>query len=246
MKIIRQLLKEFWLPLFLAISWVIYNIYGNESSTTWNVKNIINIFGPTFFLLSWLTGQFFRVKKQTKVEDSFGTMETRFNELLNEFKLKTDDMIDHISGGNSFPYIMIASVNSEINMGRLMVIHNGEHPLYDVNVRIVDLNKFSTIQENITLESMSTCESNIVIGNLTPSHASVLQNWKIDGVNEQSYNVFFTARNGGFTQLIRMKKIDGTWLTATKVSDRQNNILHEQIDQNYPKNISNEVDWEST
>lgn len=245
MKIFKQIIKEFWLPLLLSIAWVLYNIYETEDNKTWSVQKVVNVFGPTFFLLSWLTGQFFRVKKQTKVEDSFGTMEARFKELLSEVESKTNEMIGHISGGNSFPYFQIGTISNSTNLGLLMAIHKGEHPLYDVNARIVDLQKFERIKQNLTLASIGSTETNIAVGNLIPSHASIIQQWHIENEPEQSYNIFSTARNGNFTQLLRLKKINGNWISASKVTNRENEILHEEIGTDYPRDDEGNVCWES-
>ncbi|MBD3830623.1 MAG: hypothetical protein IE890_09050, partial [Arcobacter sp.] len=82
------------------------------------------------------------------------------------------------------------------------------------------------------------------IGNIIPSHATMLQNWKLESDPIQSYNIFFTARNGSFTQLLRFKKINGLWLSATKVTNKDNVILYERIDDNYPREISGNISWE--
>ncbi|MCE9777564.1 hypothetical protein LZ645_21820 [Shewanella algae] len=245
MGIIKQIVKEFWIPLSLSIMWVLYNIYGSESAEPWDIKKVVNVFGPTFFLLSWLTGQFFRVKKQSKVEDNFGLMEARFKELLNEVENKTNEMISHISGGNSFPYFQIGMLDPNTDTGVLMVIHKGEHPLYDVNSRIVDLQKFNQIKNNLSLGNMAYSDTNISVGNLIPSHASMLQNWKVENSPEQSYNIFFTARNGSFTQALRLKKINGKWLSATKITNKNNELLHEQIDDLFPTGADGEVEWDA-
>lgn len=173
----------------LSIIWVFYNIYGNSSDTEWNIQKIINIFGPTFFLLSWLTGQFFRVKKQTKVEDSFGAMEARFKELINKVESKTEEMISHISGGNSFPWLQMGMTNGS-NQCLLMAIHQGNHPLYDVTARIVDLQKFEQVKSNISLATFGYTDTKINIGNMIPSHAIMVQKWKIESEPEQFYNIF--------------------------------------------------------
>lgn len=244
MKIFKQIIKEFWIPLFLSIIWVIYNIYWNNSNETWNVQKTVNVFGPTFFLLSWLLGQFFRVKKQTKVEDSFEVIELRFKELLNKIEVRTEEMVNHISGGNSFPYLQIAMIDNLSNQGCLMIIHNGEYPLYDISARVVDLQKFEQIKDNFSLSTLEYTDTNLNIGNIIPSHATMLQNWKLESDPIQSYNIFFTARNGSFTQLLRFKKINGLWLSAIKVTNKDNVILYERIDDNYPREISGNISWE--
>jgi hypothetical protein len=161
MKIIKQIINEFWIPLILAILWVLYNIYGNDDSSQWNFQKIVNVFGPTFFLLSWMTGQFFRIKKQTKVEESFGTLESRFKELLDKVETKTEEMIGHVTGGNSFPWFQIAMIDNIKDKGVLMAIHHGVHPLYDVTARIVDLQKFQKVKNNISLATFGFTDTNV-------------------------------------------------------------------------------------
>lgn len=68
MRIIAQLLREFWLPLLLAFGWTIFN-FTDRPVTQWAVRDFINVFGPTFFFVSWLVAQWYRVRKQQRVED---------------------------------------------------------------------------------------------------------------------------------------------------------------------------------
>jgi len=127
MKTLKQIVKEFWLPFLLSVLWVFYNIFGDKIENVHGdkVKNIVNIFGPTFFLLSWLTGQFFRIKKQTKVEDNFLTVESRLQELLSEIERQTTKMIAHISGGDSFCYLSIFPDFQNKNIVKIMIFHKG-------------------------------------------------------------------------------------------------------------------------
>lgn len=243
MKIATQLIKEFWLPLVLSILWVLYNIFSSEGSAEWDIKKVVNIFGPTFFLLSWLTGQFFRVKKQTTVEDQFSTIISRVNNLFTNLEEKTNEMVNHISGGNSFPWLQIAMIDSENDSGHLIANHEGNYPLYDVTAQIADLNKFSAMQGNHSLATLSITHTNVEIGSLIPGHSALIRSWAIDHTPEQNYNVFMTARNGRFTQKIRMKKINGKWLSAISVSNGNGDTLYEQIDSAYPRNNLGYVEW---
>ncbi|AQT58890.1 hypothetical protein [Cellvibrio sp. PSBB023] len=243
MNIFKQIVKEFYIPLILSVSWVLYNIYGGSNGTEWTTQKVVNVFGPTFFLLSWLTGQFFRVKKQTRVENSFGAMESRFKELLEKVEAKTEEMIGHISGGNSFPWFQVSMIDNSTNIGLLMAMHQGKHPLYDVSARIVDLNKFEQVKTKFSLATLGYTDTNINLGNMTSSNVRLVQQWKLESEPEQSYNIFFTARNGSFIQELRLKKIYGVWVSATKISNNDNVVLYEQIDKSYPKNSKGIVSW---
>lgn len=68
MKTLLQLLREFLLPLTFAIVWTIFNFVGQPDEKQ-DIRYYLNVFGPTFFFVSWLVAQWFRVKKQQRVED---------------------------------------------------------------------------------------------------------------------------------------------------------------------------------
>jgi hypothetical protein len=68
MKTIRQLLREFWLPLLLGAAWTAFNVIDRPRSQ-WSTRQTLNIFGPTFFFMSWLVAQWYRIRKQLRVED---------------------------------------------------------------------------------------------------------------------------------------------------------------------------------
>lgn len=217
MNIFKQIVKEFWVPLFLSIAWVLYNIYDNGTAERWSIKNIVNVFGPTFFLLSWLTGQFFRVKKQTKVEDSFGTMERRLKELLSEIERKTNQMIGYISGGNSFCYLSITSnVYQNPNIVSIIIIHNGEHALHNVSARIVDEDKFHQIDSPID-QKLKNATSYLNFDLIIPNHVVTVDEWDLGASESRNFNIFWTARNGSYQQTLKLKRVLGSWSQETKV-----------------------------
>ncbi len=74
MRALSQLFREFWLPLLLGIAWTAYN-FVDRPFTQWTVREFINVFGPTFFFISWLVAQWYRVRKQQRVEDGLSEIQ---------------------------------------------------------------------------------------------------------------------------------------------------------------------------
>lgn len=68
MRVVRQLLREFWLPLVFGIAWTAFN-FIDRPFPQWTVREVVNVLGPTFFFASWLIAQWYRVRKQQYVED---------------------------------------------------------------------------------------------------------------------------------------------------------------------------------
>jgi hypothetical protein len=79
----RQLLKEFWFPALAAIAWSIAN-FNTSKDQAWSWTSFINIAAPTFFFVSWLTSQYFRVKKQEHVASTLDKIETRVQSVMTE------------------------------------------------------------------------------------------------------------------------------------------------------------------
>lgn len=64
----------------------------NSEKSDLNWTEIVSIFAPAFFFLSWMTGQFFRVKKQTGVSTSLTNIETRIEGLLTDITEQSTKM----------------------------------------------------------------------------------------------------------------------------------------------------------
>jgi hypothetical protein len=241
LNILKQILKEFTFPLILSILWTIYNIYGDENRGEWSVQKIVNTFGPTFFLLSWVTGQFFRVKKQTKVEDSFGRMEVRFNELMDKLEAKAEETIAHISGGDSYPWIQFGLVGAPNTWG-LIAMNQGNYPLYDVNIRITDLQQLAQANDPLSV-SVAAIGKTVHVGNMIPSQCNIVLTVDVKNISELTFNIFFTARNGLFTQLLRLKKINDSWTSAIQVMNKDGDTIRELVDELFPRDADGNVNW---
>ncbi len=91
MKIVKQLLKEFWIPLTLAVLWTCLNFFTQtDKEKKWT--DFINIAMPTFFIVSWMTGQYFRVRKQEQVSTSLSKIEGRVESVLTDISKQTKEM----------------------------------------------------------------------------------------------------------------------------------------------------------
>ena len=162
-------------------------------------------------------------------------------EELNNYVLST------ITGGDSYCYLAFASINNVTNEAVILAVSQGKYPIYDAGFRVVDLEEFSKISKNhVTFEIIQKSEQNIGIGNMSPSAAKVIGKFNLGSGNEKNYNVFISARNGFFTELIRLKRIDGKWKVATKVIKTEGDKeikLSENIDGKFPRAKNGDVEW---
>ncbi len=239
MKVIRQLLKEFFLPLLIAGGWTLYSLRTIDAT----IVSAVTVFGPAFFLISWLVGQFFRVKKQVGVEKSLGDVETRLTtlstklgdvekrleKLTKNLESNVEDLIGNLNGGDSFCYLY---PNENEGKKRFwMLRHCGRFPMYKFHMRLVDVGSLGKLVEE------SFYHDEILIGSKS-LFSSIPKNY----TGYQEINVFFQSRNGKYYQEIRFATIDGIELCAYRVSKDYETWL-QVLPENFPLSVEDKKDW---
>lgn len=192
------------------------------------------------------------IKNMSEESIRIGTLNKQLEEqLLDESKAITSlskQSIKNTTGGDSFCYIFIKP--TEDGKGWFPnFIHSGKYPLYGVNARIVDLEKFNEIikkHQQITFQDLD--DNSFHIGDMIAGTSLPMWNILIPWSDAQShaYNIFFSARNGMWHQEVRLRKINGQWVRATLVKKqigKKTQIIFSMIDKSFPRNSKGEVDW---
>ena len=210
---------------------------------SWVTEHIIN--PPMFILIGAFiaaAGAFWASLEQAQFER---VLRTKSDEIA---QLNTK-IASAVTGGDSFCYLDLAIGDGTTNTPALMLVHQGEYPVYDVSVRIVDLQKFNVVKKSLTLETMAETQTVLPVGNVSPRQAPVLGKCTLPNTQQQSFNVFISARNGFVTQLIRLQRIKGFWKSATKVTrkiyeENKSVVLLEKVDPEFPRDNTGQVQWE--
>jgi hypothetical protein len=240
-KVLRQLFREGRYPFAVSIAWTAYSAYATPSGG-WTVKNLVATFFPTFFLVVWFFSHWNRVKKQQTVEEGLAEIQLKIQSMLSELDSKTRELAGFITGGDSLCYFSAAPVAPNL-LAHLAVVHHGTHPLYGVVARIVDLEIMDQFKDAFTAENLQKAETHHAVGDLAPGHAKMLPGIMSMGAGDvRRFNVFFSARNGSFHQLLRFRRVDGTWHTAIKVEGPHSRF--EDVKPGFPRNASGEVEWD--
>lgn len=232
-KTVRQLVKEFWVPFLVSTLWTIYVVWGS----TVTVKDVISNFGSSFFLASWLTGQLFRVRKQAGVEDSFGSVEQRLNHLVDQLESKTENMISHITGGDSYLHFFpVIFVGSKILW---VAIHKGQYSLQQVNVTITDVEK---LNGSFKAQGILDFTAKHKLGDV---HCGMNQKIAENDVGDRdrfSFKIVTHARNGTFEQETRFARVNGAMRVATRIKGHSG-IVHEEANPDFPGYAEGTIDW---
>jgi len=225
MSVLRQLLKEFWLPALAALGWSYYNLHS--SPTPWDIRKIVNIFGPTFFLVSWATGQFFRVRKQVSLDKNLSAIESRVETLLEKLEKFVKDFMGYTTGADSVASFMpMIRQPDKIELG---LINQSSYPVFDVQAEVIDLD------EPIDPKSGKFwTRHRFAIPSVFPNRM-VMGAYQFDmHARERLYlNIFINTRGQGAMQQIRIARVDGAIQIAirTRVGEK---VIEQSVPDNFP------------
>lgn len=151
-----------------------------------------------------------------------------------------------VTGGDNFPYVMIdAGRDSAV----LLIVNAGDLPLYDVSFRMWDPADYgSSAEPSRSLEEFAARSIIREVGNLTPRGARSLGAITLPNSDSKIYKVTLRARNGGFTERIMLRKVDGVWKRAVRLLSGDVNpgesILYEFVDPGFPRDPTGKIQWE--
>ena len=138
-----------------------------------------------------------------------------------------------VTGGDSYCYMAVTSINPAKSIGLLVFVQQGKDPLYGVAARVVDLQRFEQIKSNLTFTTLAQAQKHITIGDMAAGTATMTEPIDLGDGTRKDYNIFFSARNGLFNQELHLRKIANRWLHRTQVT-RNGHLIYEKADADYP------------
>jgi hypothetical protein len=135
--------------------------------------------------------------------------------------------VSYQTGGESFAYLQPTFIHPTTPKDYTVVtylIHQGRYPLYDLSVRVIDIERFHehVAQHPSGLLPPGQYEQHYLWPRLEPETAAMsFTTWHLpQDRDEQSYNIgIVSARNmnRGVSQQLRFRRIDGEWRIALRV-----------------------------
>lgn len=125
-----------------------------------------------------------------------------------------------------------------------MIINESQYTIYDIYMRVLDLGK--PFQPAIVERRIVGAGSTYPIGNLPPHSERELGITFPGESGTRRFNIFFAARNGFFSESLRLMSIEGVnggkWTEALQVS-RSDKVLLVKIDPKFPRGPNGKVVW---
>jgi hypothetical protein len=228
--------------------------YVNEEinmHTHWlTIIGLIMIFFGTLF--TFLGQQAISDRSTKKIEK----LSEENKSLINEVSKLNKKISADLTGGDGYCYFHQSRPGPNSNIVDLMLMNDGDYPLYDISVKIDDVEKMIEIlheeqeagklpYDSMTLSNAIFAKASTVIqiGNIGPHQVMQLNGIQIPpDIEVKSYNIYITARNGSLMQILRYRRIENKWKMAGKIL-RGGETIQEYVDADFPRNEKGEVVW---
>ncbi len=161
-----------------------------------------------------------------------------------ELRERTDRIVANITGGESFCYVNASNAFAPRYIGVLFAMHEGSEPLYDVSIKVLDLDAFDSLKPmGSSLLRFRQSELRFDPGTLIPQHAEMLNEaFSLGDGNSRRFFVTVVSRNGSTYQDLRFKRVGTEWQSAIRVS-RDEKVIFEKVYDKFPRDANGEVDW---
>jgi hypothetical protein len=124
------------------------------------------------------------------------------------------------TGGDSYCYAVFGNESPDHRTKLLFVIHRGSFPLRNAHLRLVDQMKASELAKEFgpSLSVLQQSETNYSLGDIGNGQSETLAWVDLSGRDHINYLADFSALNGNWYELIRLRLTKGGWQQAYKVS----------------------------
>jgi cell division protein FtsL len=204
-------------------------------------------------------GTIYATIKQNQEKLQSATQKAEFER---ELRLKTEEIAElnkniaeTLTGGNSYCYLLITYPQFRRDVANLTLMHEGKYPLYDVQIKIDDVEEKIRIMkeewENGKFGQRTLADSETVfaqaskvfkIGNFGPNQVMNVTQITLPSVETKGYNIDITARNGYIAQTIRFRNFNGQWKLAEKLVVH-GKVFKEEIPIEFPRDRNGNFAW---
>lgn len=168
-------------------------------------------------------------------------LNTRILALSEENKILAKEGISSVTGGDGFAYVDILK-GFFPNAFSPAVATESPHPQYDLSIRFFDEHKNHDVQiAQPLILNIATLPPGQSVINRIPA-------FDLEGKTDYAkFNLFISARNGSFTEELRLRKVGGEWYSAFRIfkdnTDGSRTLRLERAMPQYPRAPDGSLAW---
>jgi hypothetical protein len=171
---------------------------------------------------------------------------------ITELHGRLDTITNQLTGGDSYSYIQFGFPVGSDNQILVWLANDGDYPLYDVQIRMVDLYKFHNLQWEVPMpvEEIKKAETLTTFGVIGPHTIAELGSIKTPAeLDAYGFNIWIHTRYKEFVQEARFKRFGGRWRLAHRLfeqTDQGKKLIFEKISNEFLNTDSAQDIWEFT
>ena len=179
----------------------------------------------------------------TRLQSANNDLQKQVLELSQSNAKLTEDSINTTTGGDSFCF---GNINFQSEKPFLIFMHSGRYPIYDVQVRVVDMNK----RTSMSGPGSVVCETGFTVLPVGGAAQGPEFTIPLSGADTQRFRLVFNARNGRWNENLVIHRGKVKWSCALRVWPKETNPptrpvkpIFEFVESDLPLNAKGEVDW---
>ena len=150
----------------------------------------------------------------------------------NELSKNTFKIQETLTSAESFCYLLPSGVEMNPLALKFLLIHKGDNPIYDLNIRIALLEEHEALRTAKGKETQGDSEKidqNLEIGNVGIDKIIILPKKMLPDYPKYTFDIYFEHLHGRFFQTLEMYRIedDFKYRSVVKVLDETDTILYE-------------------
>jgi hypothetical protein len=197
-------------------------------------------------------------KVQKKLQENFQTERLNYERELrtkaDEIATLNREIMGSVTGGDSFAFLAF-QITPKTNDAIVYLVCRGKHPCFDAFVTVFDGQKMRDLRRRQGLQgggfitNQQLREGLKLISKFTmpivrPETSTLVRdNWLLPADrNSVTYYIGIEGRNGGFSQLFKLRRVGGSWKQAFQVvkysyskdGKFESKVLNEHTDHDFP------------
>jgi len=182
------------------------------------------------------------MNKNQEKTDLIVSLQTKLQEINEKLQGQTIKLENISTGGDSYLKMSFVKHNDKY---KIWIQNMGDYPLSETTMWFMDLNHFDKLSDIEKVQYERRCSSAVAnLGYFYSKGRKIIRelDYELDRDAGVRVVVNFSANNGTWRQVIRMKWVNGKWVTANKFMFdpfRTPDILYE-IPEDYPSLSENE------
>lgn len=165
---------------------------------------------------------------------------------------RLDHVTNLLTGGDAYCYIQFAFPVREDNQILVWLMNDSDYPLYDTQIRMVNLYKFHSLEWKVPMpeEELKMAETVINFGTIGPHSVAELASIKTPAeLDAYGFNIWIHTRYKEYFQEARFRRFGGRWRLAYRLfeeTDQGQKQIFEKISDEFLTIGSAQDIWEYT